>query len=199
VAAAVAALLVPGFGARNVFAADDPAGTVLELTSMPAQDERGNPLEGQYWIATVLTTEDGRYVANRPIQIVEPVDFFGPREAKLGTAVTDGTGFAAVLFQPSQPGEHTIVARFRGDQQYAASKIELIVDLTEVVAPFTVEPLPLTSVGKALSLFLGVLGIVFWVVLLGVLGRTAWGIRAAPGAAVDSTPAARSRGQEVPI
>jgi hypothetical protein len=32
-----------------------------------------------------------------------------------------------------------------------------------------------------LSVFLGILGVVFWTVLLGVLGRTVWGIRRAAG------------------
>jgi hypothetical protein len=195
----VAACLAAWAGARGALAAEEPAGTVIEVDSMPAQDERGKPLEGQYWITVVLTTADGRYVAGRPIQIVEPVDFFGPREAKLGTAVTDGTGFAAVVYQPSRAGEHNIVVRFRGDKQYAASKAELVVEAADVVAPFTEEPLPLASVGTGLAVFLGVLGVVFWTVLLGVLGRMAWRIKTAPAAAVGPARAAGARSQEVPI
>ena len=180
----VAACLAAWAGARGALAAEEPAGTVIEVGSMPAQDERGKPSKGQYWITVVLTTEDGRYVADRPIQIVEPVDFFGRREAKLGTAVTDGTGFAAVVYRPSQPGEHTIAARFGGDKQYAASNADLVLDATDVVAPFAEEPLPLASMVRGLTAFLGVLGVVFWAVLLGVLGRTVWRIKMAPTAAV---------------
>jgi hypothetical protein len=72
-------------------------------------------------------------------------------------------------------------------------------NVTEVVAPFTAEPLPLASLGKGLAVFLGVLGVVFWAVLLGVLGHTVWGIKTAPDRAACPIPAVGSRGQEVPI
>lgn len=198
-AVATAACLVPWIGGGTAVAADEPERTAIELSTMPAQDERGNPVEGQYWITVMLTTEDGRYVANRPIQISEPVDFFGQHEARLGTVVTDGTGFGAVVYQPSQAGERTIVARFGGDTQYATSKAELALDAANVVAPFTSQPPPLASVGQWLAVFLGFLGVAFWAVLLSVLARTAWGIRTAPGAAARPMPAAGSGSQEVPI
>jgi len=193
------ASLLPRFGEERAGAADDAEGTLIQVSSIPVKDKRGKAVKGQYWFMATLTTADGRYVADRPLQFVEPVDFFGRREASLGTTVTDGTGIAAVIYQPSQVGQHTIVVRFAGDKQYAASKAELVVDATEVVPPFAEEPLPLASVGFGLAVFLAVLGVAFWAVLLGVLGRTAWRIKKAPDAEPVLTPAAGSQGQEVPI
>lgn len=184
---------------HSAAAADEPAPTVIELGSMPAQDERGNPLEGEYWITVMLTTADGRYISDRAVQIVEPVDFFGPREAQLGKAVTDGTGFAAVVYQPSRAGTHTIVARFGGDKQYAKSRAEVVFDASNVVAPFAEEPLPLTSVGRGLSLFLGALGLAFWGFMLVMLGRTVRRIRSAPAVAGPSTAVSAAQSQEAPI
>jgi hypothetical protein len=159
-----------------------PEATKIDLTVDPALDDRGHALAGQYAVTVVLTTADGRYVANQPIQIVETVNFFGARSETLGSAVTDGTGNASVLYQPSQVGSHKIVARFAGDNQYAASTSNTTLDATTVVPPFAVERSPLASVGTWLSVFLAVLGVAFWIVLLGVLGRTVWRIRSAAGA-----------------
>jgi hypothetical protein len=88
---------------------------------------------------------------------------------------------AAVLYHPAQAGERTIEAQFKGDKSYAASEASLNVAVSQVIPPFASEPLPLASVGKWLSIGLGILGVAFWGVLLGVLGRTIWGIRTAPG------------------
>jgi hypothetical protein len=187
--AGVLASVASWFGGNTISAADEPAAIVLQMNSMPARDNRGKPLDGQYWITVTLTTQDGRYVAGRTIQIVEPVEFFGRRDSQLGTAVTDETGYAAVVFQPSQPGEHRVVARFNGDSQYAKSVAELVFEASNVISPFVEEDLPLVSVGRNLSLFLGALGIAFWAFVLVLLGRTVLRISMAPRQTVDELAA----------
>lgn len=196
---AIATTLPLGTISGHALVQDQPKATTIELSAKPALDDHGHPLDGQYAIVAILTTADGRYVAKRSVQFVENVEFFGRRSELLGTAVTDSTGFALVVYQPSQAGEHTIVARFGGDKQYAASETRFTLDATQVVPPFTAQPLPLASVGRWLSISLGVLGVAFWAVLLGVLGRTVWRIRTAVGAAESKAPAVDSRAEEVPI
>jgi hypothetical protein len=195
----IAAVLSLAAGLDETAAQDEPQATEIELSAKPALDDRGHPLKGQYAIVAIVTTADGRYVAKRAVQFVETVEFFGRRSAQLGSAVTDGTGYAAVLYQPSQTGQHIIVARLAGDKQYAASEVKFTLDATEVVPPFTEQPLPLAPIGRWLSISLAVLGVAFWAVLLGVLGRTAWRIRTAPGADGGVTPAAGLRAEEVPM
>ena len=196
---AIAAMLplvaIPG----HALAQDQPKATEIEISAKPALDDHGHPLAGQYAITAIMTTADGRYVAKRPVQFVENVEFFGRRSMQLGSAVTDSTGFAMVVYQPSQTGQHTIIARFAGDKQYAASDARYTLDATEVVPPFTAEPLPLASVGRWLSVSLAILGVAFWAVLLGVLGRTVWRIRTAVSAAGGTTPAVDSRAEEASI
>jgi hypothetical protein len=164
---------------RQASAAEEAQTTKLEASSFPMMDEEGDEVPGKFWIMVTLTTEDGRYVGNRTLSIVEPIDFFGRREAILGTAVTDGTGVATVTYQPSDASEHTVVVRFSGDKEYAASKAELVIDVAEAISPFPEEDTPLASVGTGLAVFLGFLGVAFWAVLLGVLSRTAWRIKRA--------------------
>jgi hypothetical protein len=176
-AAIVVSLAVLFSGSWRASAAQDAQPTQLEASSFPMTDERGEEVPGKFWVMVTLTTEDGRYVGNRTLRVVEPVDFFGRREAVLGTVVTDGTGMAAVTYQPSHASEHIIVVRFAGDTEYAPSKAELVIDVAEAISPFPEEGTPLASVGMGLAVFLGFLGIAFWAVLLGVVGRTAWHIK----------------------
>jgi hypothetical protein len=190
---------VPLPAVGKVAAADEAQDTLIQVSSMPVKDKRGKEVKGRFWVMATLTTADGRYVADRPVQFVEPVDFFGRREASLGTAVTDGTGLAAVTYQPSQPGQHTIIVRFGGDKQYAPSKAEFAVEIGQVVPPFAEVPSPLASVGSGLAIFLAILGLAFWAVLLGVLGYTVWGIKKTTGAEPGGAPAGGSQSQEVPV
>jgi hypothetical protein len=198
VAFATAAVFTFGATSGHALAQDQKA-TKIELSAKPALDDHGHALDGQFAITAIVTTTDGRFVAKRSVQFVENVEFFGRRSVNLGSAVTDGTGYASVTYQPSQTGPHTIVARLAGDKQYAAGEATFTLDAPRVVPPFSDQPLPLASVGRWLAISLAVLGVAFWAVLLGMLGRTVWRIWTA-GRLVEATAPAVDLGiEEVPI
>lgn len=178
---AIAALLIPVRGFAPAAAQDQPKPTKLVLSTKPALDDKGHPVKGQYKVIATLTTADGRFVAKGSVHFVEHLEFFGPNTSDLGSATTNGTGIASVIYQPSQKGKHTIFAQFGGNDQYAASDEQFVIDATDVVPPFPNEAPPLASVGRWLSIALAILGIGFWAVLLGVVGRTVRTIRAASG------------------
>lgn len=182
---AAAATLALAATPSSALAQAAPKATKITLASSPALDNHGHPIKGQYSLVATLTTADGRFVPNGSVQFVENVEFFGARSASLGSAVTDSTGYAAVVYQPSQKGQHTLIARFGGNSQYAASDASVALNATDVVAPFASSPLPLASVGHWLSIAMAILGLLFWTVLLGVLARAAWRIRTASNAAVS--------------
>ena len=148
--------------------------TVIEIGSFPVMDESGEEIPGQLWLMANLTTEDGRYVGGQQVEFSELVDFFGPREAIVAKVVTDGTGLAAVVYQPSGEGEHSVIATFAGDREalYAPSSETILLTATGPTSLFPSEDLPLESVGTWLAVALLILGIVFWLVLSGVLIRT---------------------------
>lgn len=167
----------------GVTAQDEPAETVITLSSKPALDDRGHEVAGTYSLVAIVTTADGRYVPNRTVRFTENVQFFGARASTVGLVRTDDTGYAGVFYQPVETGSHMLTARFAGDTRYAATDATITLDVPEAIAPFAKEPLPLASVGSWLAWFLAVLGVAFWVVLLGVFVRTVRRLRAAPGRA----------------
>ena len=177
----VLALALQGGGSSAVAQDPVPEATVLEVSAVPARDDLGREKTGEYWITASLTTASGRYLADRRIDIVEPVEFFGQRDASLGTAATDGTGQAAVPYRPVAPGTHVVIARYAGSRSYAPAEATLALAVTEVNPPFQRAPAPLADIGQWLSVALAALGVAFWTVLVGVIGRTIRGLRAAAG------------------
>jgi hypothetical protein len=151
-------------------------GTATRLTmSEPA---RGGQ-KGHLTLRATLVTVQGKAIGERQVTFYEQSTVFGPRDVLLGSATTDSTGFAAVDYQPAQPGPQSIVARFTGDEQFAASETSSVVTVREVVPIYAPEPLPLASVRQWLPLGLASLVLATWVVLLGVAIRTVVGVRAA--------------------
>jgi hypothetical protein len=185
---AMVAVLASAGRSAPAAAQDEPETTQIVLSSKPALDDRGQPVVGQYRIVATLTTADGRYVAKSSVRFVERLEFFGPRTSALGTAKTNGTGNASIIYQPANSGEHTIFVEFSGNETYAASEAQFVLAAADAVPPFPEESLPLAAVGRWLSISLAILGVAFWAVLLGVVGRAVRTIRVASGAAPSLTP-----------
>ncbi|HEX5417263.1 MAG TPA: hypothetical protein VFZ25_16485 [Chloroflexota bacterium] len=189
---AIAVALSLGVWAPALAASSSPATTAITLTSSPRLDAKGKPMKGQYLITATLTA-NGQPINQAALAFREHVDFFGPRDADLGTVLTDSTGSAVIFYQPADNGPKKISAQFAGSQTYAATSGSATIDARDVTPLFTSHPEPLASVGKWLSVSLGILGVVFWAVVLGIFIRAIGRIRAAargPERASNARPAA---------
>jgi hypothetical protein len=168
-------------------------GSLLALAGLPAivqaesdktptrlmASEPGRGAKGHLTLRATLVTTEGKALGERQVTFFEQVTVFGPRDALLGTATTDSTGYAAIDYQPAELGSQRIVVRFNGDEQYAPSLANSSIDVREVVPIYPPAPLPLASVRQWLPLGLASLVLGTWAVLLGVTLRTVLGVRAA--------------------
>jgi hypothetical protein len=165
------------------------AATKLQVTSQPMTDPNGRPMPGRLLLIGRLTTADGQPVSNQAVLFYQVVDFFGPRDADLGTATTDSTGTAVVVFQPAQSGPQAIKAYFVGSTAYQAALTELTVTVATVVPPFESAPPPLALLRPWVPIGLGGLMLATWVTLLAVLVITMVRIAsAAKGPVVTASP-----------
>jgi hypothetical protein len=163
--------------------------TKLHVTSQPMTDQNGRPMPGRLLLISRLTTADGQPVSNQAVLFYQVVEFFGPRDADLGTATTDSTGTAVVVFQPAQPGSQTIKAYVVGSADYQAALTELTVTVATVVPPFESAPPPLALLRPWVPIGLGGLMLATWVTLLAVLVITMVRIAsAAKGPVVTASP-----------
>jgi hypothetical protein len=134
---------------------------------------------GQLALSATLTTSAGKPLNDRAVDFYQKAELFGPRDAFIGTAETDGTGVAVLLYEPALRGRQTILARFAGATGYAAAETTVVIDVRDAIDGYEPEPLPLAGLRDRLPLIFG--GVVFlvWAILFGVLITTARGIKLA--------------------
>jgi hypothetical protein len=130
-------------------------------------------------LRATLVTADGKALGEQSIAFYQAVELFGRRDALLGTAITDSTGYAAIDYQPAETGTQTIKARFGGNAQNARVEASSTFEVREAAPIYSEEPLPLASVRQWLPLVLASLVLGTWAVLFGVSARTVVGIRSA--------------------
>ena len=136
-------------------------------------------MAGQYILTAKLITADSKPLTDQTVAFFEDVDLFGPKVALLKTAVTDGTGVAAIVYQPSRDGALKLEARFAGDSAQAPQTGVTTLNVTGARSPFIETPVPLASVAAVLSIGAVVLAYAVWITLFSVLIGTALRIRAA--------------------
>jgi hypothetical protein len=154
--------------------ASEPPKTKPTLT---AHEPTTTRVKGQLILRANLATADGKPLTDRPVRFYQQVEFFGQREAYLGSTKTDSTGLATLFYQPVQTGPQTIVAHVPGDAGYGSVASSVTVQVRDAAPAFHAEPLPLARVRQWLPLAL--LGVVLatWAVLLAVFLRAVLGIR----------------------
>ncbi|MBI4313072.1 MAG: Ig-like domain repeat protein [Chloroflexi bacterium] len=91
----------------------------------------------------------------------------------VGTATTDNAGLAYILYAPKSEGEHTITARFVGNEVFAPASAESAITVTPGAAtyqqeqPFRIPGADIRLVVVALSLVWGlylVVTVLFWLI-----------------------------------
>ena len=185
--------LAPGAAARAAGPSD--ARQPMLLRGLTLTDQRGP--HSTVTLSAELTAADGTPARAEPVVFYEMSSVFGERLEDLGTSMTDATGAASLPFEPTWPGEHTIVARFGGDGESAPaqSTFRFTSDAAAHVhqnAKFGLElPRKYAPFGAALAVLgvWGVLGLVVMRVVRGVMAE-------APGDfAIAGVPVARTARQ----
>lgn len=161
-------------------AASGPSPAVLQLSTAPSLNAKGHKIKGQLLIVAKLTAADGTPLSKETVAYYERVTFAGAeREAALGTAVTDATGVAAIVYQPAQAGKHTLTVHFAGNGGATNADANSTIQVTDVVPLFPATTAPLASVRHWLSIAVLLIVVAVWVFLLGLVLRVVFGIRSA--------------------
>jgi hypothetical protein len=168
-----------GLAAALLLAAQAGAQAPVAPTRLVFEGSGPTRVKGQLALAATLNTADGKPLGDRPVEFYLQVEFFGRRDAHIGTATTDSTGRAAIVFEPSELGRQTVLAYFPGAAGYASAQTTAAIDVAVVEPAFEAEPLPLALVSRWLPFVLGAVVLATWVALLGTLLGTTARIRAA--------------------
>ena len=133
--------------------------------------------KGIVTLAAILTGPDRKPLSKRPINFYEQVDMLGPREALIGSFETDSTGRAELDYQPADSANRTIIVRFAGDPNYAASEAHGTVQVTDAVPLYAPAAEPLATPAWLLPRVMGMMVVLMWLLLFGVFVTTARRIR----------------------
>ncbi len=143
------------------------------LRGLTLADQRGP--HSTVTLSAMLTSAEGTPARAEPVVFYEMSSVFGERLMNLGSSVTDGTGAASLPFEPTWPGEHTIVARFGGDGEFAPAQStfrfssDAPAHMHENAAFGLATPRKYAPIGAALAV-LGLWGVLGLVVLRTVRG-----------------------------
>jgi Big-like domain-containing protein len=175
IASGITILALGLVGVMPVLAQSQTPSEATHLTlSAPAKGAKGH-----LTLRATLSDEAGKPVTGKLVSFYEHVQLFGGRDALLGSATTDSTGYVAIDYQPVETGSQTIKVQFSGDDELATSSASSNITVNDATPLYSPEPLPLAGVRQWLPLGLASLVLATWAVLLGVSLRTIRGIRSA--------------------
>lgn len=160
------------------FATANPLDQTVQ-TTLKVNDATKARVKGVLILNATLRTADNKPISKQSVDFYRQVDFFGPREAHLGAALTESTGIARLAYQPAEVGTERIIARFAGGGGFAKSEGDGDVQVTEAISPYVPAELPLAQVRQWLPLVVGGLVLTTWVVMIGLLGTTVRRVSAA--------------------
>ncbi len=161
-------------GAAPVMAAQ--AKSVLTLTQELQTDRQGNQ---SVVLLAKLTNESGYPLSERSIAFFETSEVFGTARISLGSAVTSAVGVAALKYETREAGEHKFTVVYSGDETTASAIVETTVNIDQLaqMAPLS-GPVGLEGINQFTLPAVGVVVVLVWGVLMGVLFGTIRGIRA---------------------
>lgn len=181
------------------------AALLLGAAPAPAQEQTGaaptvklseptkTNTRGQLVLGASLRSPDGKPLTDRQVEFYLQTSVFGPRDAHLGTATTDSTGMAMLVYEPATRGQQSIKARFAGAKDVPGAEATATIEVRESVEPFHEEALPLASVRQWLPFALTGVVVAVWSVVLGALVTTAFAFRSIVRATIPGQHPAPAR------
>lgn len=178
-------IALAGLALVQVTQADEPSASGMSLEAIPPPE----PPAGQESIVLAARlTDDGSAVAGVPVTFYVVTYVFGERLMKVGEALSDATGTASVLFQPTWEGDITAVARFAGNADHPAVQTSFEFEAKEAVSLWEPAEFGLDSVRRWLPVGVGIVILAVWGVLGYALATAVIGIPAAAGEAPAPQP-----------
>jgi len=171
------------------------AGLVLAAVAAPAQaDGPGSvtlvPLPPQEQapgqesvVLSARALAGGEPLAGAKITFYILTNVFGERLMKVGDATTDMSGTAAIIYQPTWEGDHTVVVRFAGNGDYGPTQTSYHFQAADTTSPYEPAQFGLEPVRRWLPAAVGLVVLAVWASLGYALATTILGIRAATAGA----------------
>ncbi len=125
-----------------------------------------------------LIDADGNALGGNKVEFYVETNTFGPRDMKIGEALTESTGIASVSYLPSTVGAQQAVVRFAGNKQLAAAQATFQFTAVGPARVHQDAEFGLKSIRDAAPVGVFVLVAAVWIVLAVVVVSVVRGVRA---------------------
>lgn len=138
--------------------------------------QQTNQSQNQDISVSAQLTDAGKPLVNEPVEFDVAANFFGQQQVNIGTAQTDITGTATILYQPSWDGTYEFTAHFMGDGNYPHIQVTRTLTYSGPVSQYTPNLGGLKPVREWVTpVIYGCIGL-FWLLLILIGVRTLRGI-----------------------
>jgi hypothetical protein len=129
----------------------------VAVTATPADN-------GTWLLAARVSTPDGDAASQVSVTFTAATEFFGERWVPVGTAVTDTSGTASLIYTPTWNGAQTLVAVAAGADGTVASQ-PIVIEVRGAIAAVPAEP-PALPIVRSWALPIGAAVVIaVWIVL----------------------------------
>jgi len=172
-------------GSADLTSADAPSDVVLE--PLPV----ASPAPGQNSVVLAAKLlDEGQPLAGEPVSFYVVTTVFGERLMIVGSALSDATGTASLLYRPTWSGDYTVVARFAGVGEHGPSEVTFHFEANDVESPYHPAEFGIDPIRTWLPVFVGAVLLTVLFVLGFAMFTTVAGIRAAAATAPVAQPLA---------
>ena len=153
-------------------AAADHQRARVTLSATPAAK-----VEQGYLVSAVCRLVDGKAIGNATVRFYDIVELFGEREMYIGSATTDASGTATLLYLPAQTGTRRIVARFSGGEHVGSVESRMTLEATVAAPAYHAEAPGLALFSTRVPYAVGVVVLAVWALIAYAFLSTARGIK----------------------
>lgn len=143
-------------------------GTQVAEAAEPAIRAQAEAMDdGSFRLSATVTTAEGRAQSQAPVTFLAATEFFGSRWVPVGTAVTDTSGTATIVYTPTWNGDQRLIARAASPQGALESQ-PVNIEVSGALPGVTTEP-PDLPIVRAWALPIGVVVVLLVWLILGFL------------------------------
>jgi hypothetical protein len=171
------AAMALGVCAVNTALADDSTERAGQTTLVALASGDQGPEQRSLTLAARLSGRTGEPVSGVPVTFYVLTTVFGERLMRVGDVLTDSTGSASLVYEPTWVGDHTVVVRFNGNDDLLPAQTSFRANAIGPAhvhenAAFGLEP-----VRRWLPFAIGIVVLAVWATLGFVMFRTLVGMR----------------------
>ena len=174
--ASIATLLL--FGSLFISSVPVAAAQAKSIVTLTYELQTNRQGEQSLYLIAKVVREDGYPLSERSIAFFETTETFGTARVAIGSAITSAVGLASLKYETRQTGAHKFTVVYSGDETTTSAVVDATLDIQTLPPMEPLEkPVGLEGISQWSLIAVGIVVLVVWALLAGVVLITVRGIR----------------------